>query len=353
MVQTSPEINEIATVTPDELLKVLTKMYAQKNPKPFIKGTPGLGKTSVCYQLAEKLGIPRFTFQATLYDPTEIKGLPIFDHDKNIARFLPFEDMPSMDEGLLIIDDLPHAPTQTQNAFMRLVLEGQAGAWNIGGLFPIATGNRALDRAGAKDLQTAIADRFCHLNLVADNQSWRKWAIGADIHPSVVAYLGTPLGKEWLNHFDPSQQISATPRSWEMVSHILKAFDGEPTSGLVRTAMMGCVGQEATLKFTGWMKYYDKMPDLQKIVAGKNIYPEEMDVMYATISGLVALAKDFPKKESIVQRLIDYSVKMPKNFIELGALLNKDLIELIGQDAFVDANLEEWVEIYPDLISGR
>jgi len=347
-------INEIATVDTDELLTTLTNLYHYGNPKPFIKGTPGLGKTSVCYQLAEKLDIPRFTFQATLYDPTEIKGLPIYDHESNTARFLPFEDMPSMEEGLLIIDDLPHAPTQTQNAFMRLILEGQAGAWNIGGLFPIATGNRALDRAGAKDLQTAIADRFVHLNLVSNYTSWRKWAINSEIHPSVVAYLGTPMGTEWLNHFDPSQQISATPRSWEMVSHILKAFEKaeDKNQGLIRTSMMGCVGEEATLKFTAWLKYYDKMPDLQKIVAGKNLYPDDLDVMYATVSGLVSISKSFPKKDAIVQRLIDYTVEMPDKFVELGALLSKDLLLVAGQDSFTDANLEKWVERYPDLIVG-
>ena len=47
-------INEIATVDTDELLTTLTNLYHYGNPKPFIKGTPGLGKTSVCYQLAEK-----------------------------------------------------------------------------------------------------------------------------------------------------------------------------------------------------------------------------------------------------------------------------------------------------------
>jgi len=92
---------------------------------------------------------------------------------------------------------------------------------------------------------------------------------------------------------------------------------------------------------------------LKEIVGGKNIFPEELDVMYATVSGLVALTKDFPKKQTIVQRLIDYSVAMPDKFVELGALLSKDLLTVVGQDVFVHSNLDKWADRYPDLIVGE
>jgi hypothetical protein len=350
MAKTTAAQTSISSVRPSELFTILKAFYKNRMPKPIILGQPGCGKTSICYQLATELKVPRFTFQATLYDPTEIKGLPIYDHEKGIARFLPFQDMPSMKEGLLIIDDLPHAPTQTQNAFMRLILEGIAGAWDIGGLFPIATGNRSSDRAGAKDLQTAMANRFCFLNLEVDYEDFRNWAIMHDIHPSIVAYLGTPDGKDWLNKFDSGNQVNATPRSWEGASHVMKCL---PSGSLMKTAMMGLVGEEATLKFTAWMKYYDKMPDPQKILAGKNIFPEELDVMFATVSTLIALSKEMPKKTAIVQRLIDYAVAMPENYTEIGALLSKDLLLVAGQDAFMNANLEKWADRYPDMIVGE
>jgi len=340
----------LAVARPSELIEILEAFYKQGNPKPIVLGQPGSGKTAICYQLADKLKIPKYTFQATLYDPTEIKGLPIYDHEKHIARFLPFEDMPSMGEGILIIDDLPHAPTQTQNAFMRLILEGKAGSWDLGKLFPIATGNRAIDRAGAKDLQTAMANRFCFIVLEVNYEDWHVWAINKGIHPSVVAYLGTPNGREWLNKFDASQQINATPRSWEAVSNVMYALQGNNV--LMKIAMMGCIGEEATIKYSSWVKYYEKMPDLGKIVGGKNIYPEELDVMYATVSGLISMIKGFPKKETIVQRLIDYAVAMPDKFVELGALLSKDLLIVAGQESFVKANLTKWVDKYPDLIVG-
>jgi hypothetical protein len=128
------------------------------------------------------------------------------------------------------------------------------------------------------------------------------------------------------------------------------ALSGNPS--LAKIAMMGCIGEEATIKYSSWVKYYEKMPDLGKIVGGKNIYPEELDVMYATVSGLVSMIKNFPKKETIIQRLVDYSVAMPDKFVELGALLSKDILIVAGKDAFLKTNLTKWVERYPDLIVG-
>jgi hypothetical protein len=281
-----------------------------------------------------------------LYDPVEVKGLPVFDHDNKTAKFLRFEDMPSADKGVLFIDDIVHAPSQTQNAFMRVVLEGIAGAWNIGRLFPIAAGNRAMDRAGAKDLQTAMANRFVFLNFMIDYEDWRKWAVTHNIVPEVIAYLGTPYGREWLDKFDASRQINPTPRSWEFASDCFKVLKGS----LLRTTLYGTIGEEAASKFLGWLKIYDKMPDLQKIVAGKDIYPEDLDVMYATVSGLVSMTKSVEgKRKAMYQRLIDYSVNIPQDFIELGVLLSKDLCEL-DFETFQRCDLDKWANKYPDIL---
>lgn len=334
------------SVKPSELITILAAFYKNRRPKPIVLGSPGCGKTNICYQLADNvLKIPRYTFQATLYDPVEIKGLPVFDHTNNIARFIPFEDMPSMDEGLLIVDDLPHAPSQTQNALMRLILEGVAGAWNLGGLFPIATGNRATDRAGAKDLQTAMANRFCFLNLTVDHEEWRRWAINHNLAPQVVGYLSSPVGRDWLDRFDSNSQINATPRSWEAASDCFKVLTGNT----LRLSLYGCIGQEAASKLLGWLKYYEKMPDLAKIIAGKNLYPEELDVMYATVTSLVTIAKSVEKKATIYQRLLDYCVNIPDKFVELGVILSKDLID-IDTEAFGNCNIDAWTEKYPDLV---
>ncbi len=342
-----------------EIKQTLRECYEARAPKPFILGQPGCGKTQTVYQTFPD--VPVYVFQAMLYDPVEIKGLPVYvkgPDNNGKAKFVQFEDIPTGEEGVFFIDDLPHAPAQTQNAFMRLALEGRAGATDIGNLFVICAGNRSIDRAGAKDLQTALANRFMFLNFTIDYEDWRAWAIQNDIAPEIIAYLGTPYGKDWLgDNFVAAEQINPTPRSWEFASDIFKRIVGEKydekrIGSRHREAITGCIGVPATAKFLGWLKVYSKLPDLNKIVKGENIYPEDMDIMYAVASGLTAIAKAYEgKRVGIYQRLIDYIVDIPDNFMEIGAWLSKDLCQLDAKT--LESNelkLDAWSEKYGEVM---
>lgn len=363
---------------PSEAMQFIAGCYKSRKPKPILIGPPGCGKTQICYQLADEiLKVPRYTFQSTLYDPVEIKGLPVFiREDKSdtrlngekrnggMAQFIRFEDMPTGKEGLLIIDDLPHAATQTQNAFMRLLLEGVAGAWELDGIFPVATGNKAIHKAGAKDLQTAMANRFVFIELDVSYEDWRTWAIGHDIVPEIIAYIGTPYGRDWLMKFEADRQRNPTPRSWEFASDIIKicgadsvqykkASGKEISHSILREALHGCIGDEATSKFLGWLKVYSKLPDLNKIIAGENLIPDDMDIMYAAVSGLISIAKNSlpPKKKSIYQRLVEYSCELPENYAELAVSLIKDLYKLekeLFQEEKID--ITDWRKKFSSVI---
>ena len=354
MAKDTPITTSMIRMRPAEIEEAIVATYKKRNPRAIILGSPGSGKTSVLYHIADNiLKVPRFTFQATLYDPTEVKGLPVYCEEMHdgkmvkVAKFLPFEDMPSCPEGLLIIDDITHSAQQTQNAFMRLILEGVAGAWDLGGLYPVATGNRAMDRAGAKDLQTAIANRFWFIEFEDNYSDWRSWAVQNDIHPAIIAYLGTPFGQDWLNKFDATHQINPTQRTWEMASHHMKALSSNEI--LMRKSIAGCVGDEATSKFMGWMKVYSQLPDLKKIMSGEDIYVDNIDVMYATVSALVSMSKNAEKRKPAFQRLIDYALGIPDGYVELGALIGKDLFKL-DMATFEKLNLDKWEARFEEIV---
>lgn len=334
-------------VTPSELTELLLAFYPNRSPKVHISGPPGCGKSSIVYQaFRDILKVPVYVYQAMLYDMTEVKGLPVYTPDGK-AKFLPFEDMKSGEEGVLFIDDLPHAPSQTQNAFMRLVLEGVAGAWDLGNLYPVTAGNRSRDRAGAKDLQTAMATRFDQIELVTNYNDWRGWAV-TRTHPAVIAFLGSPYGAGFLNRFDPSQQCNPTQRTWQFVSEAMYSLEGKKS--LLNKAIAGCVGIEATTKFMGWMNVYQKLPDLNKIIAGEDIFDKELDVMYAVISGLVSIASQEKKdRKAVFQRLLDYATKMPQEFAELGAYLGKDLFR-VDLKLFEKLDIDAYEETYEGLV---
>lgn len=342
------ESTGMLTVNPDQLQEILWGTYQKREPKLFIAGSPGCGKTSLVYDTFARHNVPVFVFQASLYDPVEIKGLPVFDTQKNLAKFVRFEEMPSQGEGVLFIDDLPHAPTQTQNTFMRLILEGIAGAWDLGGLFPITAGNRASDRAGAKDFQSALSNRLVYLTLQNSYEHWRKWAIKKGLAPEVIAFLGSPIGSGMLNTFDSSRQINATERSWEKASQSMQAVS---SNTLRRLMIHGAIGDEAASKFIGWLKIYDKLPDLGDIMGGKKIYPKELDVMYAVATGLSTMLQAATPKErtKLYATMINYINDMPAGYVEMGVLMSKDMI-VLDKDLFLNVADSKWATRYPNLL---
>lgn len=332
-----------------QVKNIVQQAFKAKKPKLFIAGPPGCGKTSVVYQAFREMGVPVYVFQATLYDPVELKGLPVFDQQIGEARYLRFKDMPSGDNGVLFIDDLPHAPNQTQNAFMRLILEGVAGAWDLKGLFPIAAGNRVQDRAGAKDMQTAMANRFVHINMDVDGTAWREWAIAHNISPEVTGFISSPHGQEYLAKFDPSRQVNPTPRSWEAVSDLFHLKLAQDT---LREALAGTIGEEASTRFMEWMRVYDKLPDLTKILGGENIYPETQDIAYAVVSGLVSMVTQMDgNKDRAIKRLFEYAVYMPDGMVDLGVVLSQDLMHMNSEIMYAkDPIFRKWEKRYTDMI---
>jgi hypothetical protein len=343
-------------------MDVLAHSYkmGKNGPRIFLAGSPGGGKTSLINQLPKYMGktpeeCPVYTLQATLYAPDEIKGLPTLLTKPNgdqIAVFLPFDDIPNnrQEGGILCIDDLPHAPTATQNALMRLVLEGVCGSRELGSIIPFATGNRAKDKAGAKDMQTALANRFTMIELEINYDDWRAWAIGANLRPEIISFLGSPYGSKWISDdtFSPNRQINPTPRSWEAASKWYQTFNG--SGHPMRECLNGCVGGEATTQFLAYVKVFSKLPDLDKIAAGEKIYPDTLDIFYAAVGGLSQVAKNAKNKPVVFNNLINYVIGIPDKFTEMGVVLSKDLY-LMDKEVFSKCNnINAWQKKFEAIV---
>ena len=109
-----------------------------------------------------------------------------------------------------------------------------------------------------------------------------------------------------------------TPRSWEMVSHILE--DVSDDISVVYPMLVGCIGQIAASGFRTWTALYPEMPPVKEIFQGKNAEkPNAKELHIALRSAMVAYARRHPEKEEI-NNSIDYACKLPWTF--RGALLH-------------------------------
>ena len=82
------------TVGPSGAKKSLRKAF--KNQRPiFLWGPPGIGKSDIIKQLGSELDAHVIDVRLSLWEPTDIKGIPYFDSNDGTMRWAPPAELPS------------------------------------------------------------------------------------------------------------------------------------------------------------------------------------------------------------------------------------------------------------------
>jgi hypothetical protein len=268
---------------PSRLHNVLTSLMKQRWPA-FIWGPPGVGKSSIVRDIATKAGLPVIDLRASLLDPTDLRGIPSISN--GLAKWCPPAFLPRSDQqpGLLFLDEINAAPPLVQASLYQLVLDRRIGEYDLPpGWWIVAAGNRQHDRAVTFRMSSALVNRFIHLELSPEVNDWRDWAIEHRLDPLVVSFIGVRPSS--LMETPGDSPSYATPRSWEMLSDVIRSFGGyKECADLVP----GIVGEAAAIEFSGFIKRSLNEKEMLKIVAdpANAKLPTDLDGIYMLTSWL-------------------------------------------------------------------
>jgi hypothetical protein len=270
-------------MTPANLKNYLNKLIS-KNLKisTMIWGPPGIGKSSIVAQIAKKYKIDFVDVRLSQLAPTDLRGLPVAE--EGISKWYPPEFLPRCGKGILFLDELNMAPPAMQGVAQQLILDRRVGSYIVPEDWHIwAAGNRKEDRATVFDMPAPLANRFLHLEVEPDFDSFKAYAIATKLHEQIIAFLS--FRPSLLHKLDPHQPAWPSPRSWVMASQLHKAkLDIAPAIGMATQA-----------EFAAFVNVYQSLPDLNNIFTGKgdNIpFPDEPSIRYATTIGLAVRASD-------------------------------------------------------------
>jgi hypothetical protein len=283
----------------------LRTLVAARQPV-FIWGGPGIGKSAVVRQLANKLAVPLQDVRALLLDPVDLRGLPFLGSDGRSKWATP-EFLPRDGEGILFLDELNAAPAMVQASCYQLVLDRKLGEYTLpDGWAIVAAGNRDSDRAVTTRMPTPLRNRFVHLEFEVDLQEWSEWAIQANIRPEVIAFLR--FRQELLSGFDRDANAFPSPRSWEFVSRILSTT---PDQAVEHELFAGAVGAGAATEFSAFLKTFRELPNIDAILMNplKEPVSENAAAQYAVASALAHRASD-----TNFDRICTYLGRMPTEF---------------------------------------
>ncbi len=249
----------------------------------MIWGPPGIGKSSIVAQVAQRHGLDFIDVRLSQLAPTDLRGLPVADVAAGLSRWLPPEFLPRQGQGILFLDELNLAPPAMQGMAQQLILDRRVGSYEVpAGWYIWAAGNRKEDRAAVFDMPAPLANRFLHLEAEADWESFKDYALARGVHEQVLAFLA--FRPALLHQLDAQRPAWPSPRSWVMASGLHH----------VGLAVEPVLGAGTATEFATFLQLYASLPALEPVLEGKGQdvgFPAEPSARYATTMGLTVRAK--------------------------------------------------------------
>lgn len=310
----------------------------------FIHGSPGIGKSYIVADIAKKHGLDLADVRLSQMDPVDLRGVPAIKDNKTVWMPPVFFPSDPDSKGILFLDELNSAPPSVQAAIYQLVLNRKMGEYELPKQWRIlCAGNRVSDRGVVFRLPTPLANRMVHLHVQAHFEDFKLFAIKENLHSFVIGFLGFRpdlLATEPVVE-DDANPAFATPRSYHMLSNILKENKDINT---ISAIIYGTIGYSAGIEFTSYVKVYEELPDIAAIYEGH--YPDIQNqpaLLYALVSALVEY---YNGSDAHQKHLFAYSEVLPTEF---GVMLVKDVI--VKDESLATAEgFDAWLEKYGEYI---
>lgn len=268
-------------------------------------GEPGTGKTArtLAYARARNLHLERWLLSRC--EPIDLKPR-IYDGGKMIVADPPEIERLLAKGGLLFLDELNRAARETEGAALDRIDAPPPGVSVIAACNPPSKGQ------AARSLESAAANRFCHLDVGADAIAWANAQVGgwsdddtdlampdADVLKRANNRAGTLVSafirrRGELLEKAPDNSVHAgkawpSTRTWEHARklHAMSmalGYDAEDTRALIS----GCVGDGPAVEFLAYVADAD-LPDPEELLAAPEKFKPSPGRVDRTVAALTAV----------------------------------------------------------------
>lgn len=313
----------------DNFTRQHNRKVSELLPPIMIWGPPGVGKSSVIRDIAKDLGVGFIDVRLAQREPIDIRGLPVPKED-GVHWYISAEWPRDKDsKGIIIFDELTAADRTLQVAAYEFILDRRLGdLYTVPeGWYIVGAGNRAKDRAVATTMSSALANRFLHVEVDADAETWVKWALRRNIHPLVTGFIRF-RPDAFFNMDGNLERGWPSARSWERVSIMLQQIEqsGKNKDALLGIAVEGLVGPEAGAEFNAFMEWSDSIQNaLELMLNSKETFnvPERADQKYALCSAMVYhlwRAKNEEEQKRLLDGFFRITLQLPSDFAAMSMI---------------------------------
>ncbi len=326
-------MNATSITTAKELLTHQLKMLwenpelSEKIPPLMIWGAPGIGKSTFIKDICKEQNIGFIDVRLAQREPVDIRGLPVPRDDKQGIDWIVSSDWPRLEvegtpeRGIILFDEITAADSTLQVAAYEFILDRRLGQlYQVpDGWYIVAAGNRTSDKAVSRTMSSALANRFCHIEVDANTASWLKWGLVQNLDPSVLGFIRY-MPQKLFDMKGNTERGWPSPRSWERVSMEVKlARENNLSEEIIQVIVEGLVGQSTAIEFMGFLQWSENVPDVSKMLEGeiKVKIPSRSDRRYAMLSAIIHTLRQHENPISILNGFYDVLLAFPNDWIQL------------------------------------
>ncbi|MEL7400698.1 MAG: AAA family ATPase, partial [Pseudomonadota bacterium] len=328
--------------------KMVSIRCMDANLVPFLKGSPGVGKSSLVKSIADQYDLVVIDLRLAQCEPTDLLGFPHINKDTGRASYVPMDSFPlegdPIPDGkrgwLLFLDEFNSADRDVQKAAYKLVLDRQVGQHNLHPQVAIiAAGNLETDNAIVEELSSALKSRITHMETHVSADEWLTWAVEAGLDYRVTSFINWK--PDMIHKFNPdsSSETYPCPRTWEFASRLLSR--SEKMDDITRSALKGTIGEGAAIELIAFAKISANLPDFNQLLQNPEGFPipEEPSHIYALCGSIGSRATG-----ENIGKLMPYINRMPAEFqvVTLREVLGRNK-DMVAGGIIKDPAVQAWI----------
>ena len=215
----------------------------EKQRPVFLYGPPGIGKTAVMEQIAEEMEIGLVSYSMTHHTRQSAIGLPfitkkVFDgKEYDVSEYTMSEILASVyeyieksgkKEGILFLDEINCVSETLSPSMLRFLQYKTFGSHAVpDGWVVVTAGNPPEFNKSVREYDIATLDRIKKIDVDANYDVWREYAVNKNVHPAIIAYLDVKKSDFYIIENTPKGKNFVTARGWEDLSRMMSVFENK------------------------------------------------------------------------------------------------------------------------------
>lgn len=207
----------------------------------FMLGAPGIGKTAIMEQIASELGVGLVTYSMTHHTRQSALGLPFISKkmyggkEYSVSEYTMSEIIASVydmieetghKEGILFLDEINCVSETLAPAMLQFLQYKIFGRHRVpDGWIVVTAGNPPEYNKSVKVFDTVTFDRLKKIEVEADYDVWKEFAVNAGIHASITTFLDIKKDYFYVVKTNVNSKELVTARGWSDLSDMIHLYE--------------------------------------------------------------------------------------------------------------------------------